>query len=61
VSIRKAQAILPVARGEAEAAWVARAGVETVRALEAAVRKAGHLPLGTFDKDLGKLKGAERL
>jgi predicted nucleic-acid-binding protein len=24
-------------------------------------RKAGHLPLGTFDRDLGKLGGAERL
>lgn len=24
-------------------------------------RKAGHLPLGTFDKDLSKLDGAERL
>lgn len=24
-------------------------------------RKAGHLPLGTFDKDLGKLEGAEKL
>lgn len=24
-------------------------------------RKAGHLPLGTFDRTLGKLKGAERL
>jgi predicted nucleic-acid-binding protein len=24
-------------------------------------RKAGHLPLGTFDRDLGKLDGAERL
>jgi hypothetical protein len=24
-------------------------------------RKAGHLPLGTFDRALGKLKGAERL
>jgi predicted nucleic-acid-binding protein len=24
-------------------------------------RKAGHLPLGTFDKDLGKLDGTERL
>jgi predicted nucleic acid-binding protein len=24
-------------------------------------RKAGHLPLGTFDRDLGKLAGAERL
>ncbi len=28
--------------------------------LEAA-RKAGHVPLGTFDRDLGKLDGAERL
>ena len=25
------------------------------------VRKAGHLPLGTFDRDLSKLAGAERL
>src|SRR5437870_13409514 len=24
-------------------------------------RKAGHLPLGTFDRDLGKLNGAEKL
>ena len=24
-------------------------------------RKAGHLPLGTFDRDLGKLDGVERL
>lgn len=24
-------------------------------------RKAGHLPLGTFDRDLGKLEGAQRL
>jgi predicted nucleic-acid-binding protein len=24
-------------------------------------RKAGHLPLGTFDRDLGKLDGAERI
>jgi predicted nucleic-acid-binding protein len=24
-------------------------------------RKAGHLPLGTFDRDLGKLEGAHRL
>jgi predicted nucleic-acid-binding protein len=28
--------------------------------LEAA-RKAGHLPLGTFDKNLGKLDGAQRI
>jgi predicted nucleic-acid-binding protein len=24
-------------------------------------RKAGHLPLGTFDRDLGKLEGAQKL
>ena len=24
-------------------------------------RKAGHLPLGTFDRDLSRLDGAERL
>jgi HNH endonuclease len=40
VSARKASAVLPVARGEEEASWVARARVETVRALEAAVRAA---------------------
>ncbi len=39
VSARKAQAVLPVALGETEAGWVERARVETVRALEAAVRE----------------------
>jgi hypothetical protein len=24
-------------------------------------RKAGHTPLGTFDRDLGKIDGAQRL
>ena len=24
-------------------------------------RRAGHLPLGTFDRNLGKLEGAQRL
>jgi predicted nucleic acid-binding protein len=24
-------------------------------------RKSGHLPLGTFDRELGKLDGAQRL
>src|SRR5207245_5725570 len=38
---RQAEAVLPVARGEAEASWVARARTETVRALAAAVRAAG--------------------
>ena len=35
---RNAQTVLPVAVGEAEAAWVERARTETVRALEKAVR-----------------------
>ncbi|TMB40068.1 MAG: hypothetical protein E6J58_05920 [Deltaproteobacteria bacterium] len=38
VSVRQAEAVLPVARGEAEADWVARARKETVRALQAAVK-----------------------
>jgi 5-methylcytosine-specific restriction endonuclease McrA len=37
---RNAQTVLPVAVGDAEAEWVERAGVETVRALEKAVRAA---------------------
>jgi len=41
LSARKAQAILPLACGEAEAGWVLRAKAEAVRALEAAVRAAG--------------------
>jgi hypothetical protein len=27
----------------------------------AVARKAGHLPLGTFDRDLGKIEGTQRL
>ncbi len=38
VSVRKAQAVLPLAVGDAEAEWVARARAETVRALDAAAR-----------------------
>jgi hypothetical protein len=41
VSARKAAVVSPVARGADEERWVARARVETVRALEAAVREAG--------------------
>jgi hypothetical protein len=40
VTARKAQVVLPVARGEAEAAWVERGRRETVRGLEVAVREA---------------------
>jgi hypothetical protein len=39
VSPRKAQAVLPVAVGEAEQAWVERARYATVRALEKSVRE----------------------
>lgn len=38
VTARKAQAVLPLAVGGAEAEWTARAKAETVRALEAAAR-----------------------
>ncbi|WP_242346405.1 HNH endonuclease [Anaeromyxobacter terrae] len=38
VSARKAESVLPVARGEAQERWVALARSETVRALAAAVR-----------------------
>ncbi len=38
VSVKKAEAVLPMARGEAEVFWVARAKRETVRALLTAAR-----------------------
>ena len=41
VSPRLAQALLPLARGEAEAGWVARATQMTVREAEAAVKREG--------------------
>jgi HNH endonuclease len=41
VRIRNAQTVLPVAVGDAEAQWVERAGRETIRALEKAVRAGG--------------------
>jgi predicted nucleic-acid-binding protein len=52
--------------GDVVAATLARfrnrpaAGFTHCLALEIA-RKAGHLPLGTFDRDLSKLDGAQRL
>jgi hypothetical protein len=39
VTLRKAEVVLPVAVGPAEAYWVARAANDTVRRLEAAVRR----------------------
>jgi hypothetical protein len=41
VSVRKAQTVLPAARGGDEEHWVARARVDTVRVLEKAVRASG--------------------
>jgi hypothetical protein len=41
VSVRRAEAVLSVARGDAEADWVARARTGTVRALKAAARECG--------------------
>ena len=38
MSVRQAEAVLPVARGDAEASWVARARVDTVRGLKVAVK-----------------------
>jgi hypothetical protein len=47
VSARKAETVLPVARGDDEAAWVERARGETVRSLAAAVKAArGEEPEG---------------
>jgi hypothetical protein len=40
LSLRQAEAVLPVACGEAEARWVARARRETVGALKAAAQEA---------------------
>src|SRR5437762_4738379 len=38
MSVRQAEAILPVARGDAEASWVSRGRTDTVRGLKAAVK-----------------------
>ena len=38
MSVRKAEAVLPVARGDAEASWVARGRMDTVRGLKVAVK-----------------------
>ena len=57
---------LTVQDGEAVAAAVAqfrerpRVGFSDCLMVEIA-RKAGHTPLGTFDRDLGKIDGAQRL
>lgn len=57
VTLRKAQAVLGVARGPDEERWVARARVETVRALAVAVRDEASGGRGTADVG----EAAERL
>ena len=52
ITMRAAQAVLPVARGADEALWAERARRETVRALEAAVKAAR---AGPADEDWGRL------
>src|SRR6266545_690401 len=44
ITVRQAQTVLPVARGDEERAWVERARTSTVRQLEKAVRQAGVEP-----------------
>jgi hypothetical protein len=51
VTARKAETVLPSARGEAEEGWVARARAETVRALGAAVRTGGGPADGGADEE----------
>ncbi len=55
VRLRAAEVVLPVAVGEAEARWVERAGLETVRQLEAAVR-AARGPRDDADEDWVELR-----
>jgi hypothetical protein len=49
VSARKAEVVGPVARGDAEAGWVARARIETLRGLRAAVGS-GEAPEEPWDR-----------
>jgi hypothetical protein len=51
VRIRAAETVLPVAAGEAEALWVERASMQTVRELEEAVRAARAQPGDGQDED----------
>src|SRR4051812_40842384 len=54
VTARKADAVLPLARGAEEPPWTERARVETVRALSAAVRDAG-FPVADSDEPWERL------
>ncbi|WP_369730613.1 HNH endonuclease [Anaeromyxobacter sp. Fw109-5] len=55
VRIRAAETVLPVAVGEAEALWVERASVQTVRELEGAVR-AARAPAGDDEDEWVQLR-----
>ena len=54
MSVRKAEAVLPVARGDAEASWVARGRLDTVRGLKVAV-KDPDAPDPEEDEEWGRL------
>jgi len=54
MSVRQAEAVLPVARGDAEASWVARARLDTVRGLKVAV-KDPDAPDPEEDEEWGRL------
>jgi len=54
MSVRQAEAILPVARGDAEASWVARGRMDTVRGLKVAV-KDPDAPEPEEDEEWGRL------
>jgi hypothetical protein len=61
VSVSQAEAVLPVAIGDAERLWVARASIWTVRALDVAV-KTGRLPTDDVDAIAnGAAAGPERV
>ena len=54
MSVRQAEAILPVARGDAEASWVSRGRMDTVRGLKVAV-KDPDAPEPEEDEEWGRL------
>jgi len=54
MSVRQAEAVLPVARGDDEASWVARARMDTVRGLKVAV-KDPDAPEPEDDEEWGRL------
>jgi len=54
MSVRQAEAILPVARGDAEASWVVRGRMDTVRGLKVAV-KDPDAPEPEEDEEWGRL------